>query len=173
MFPLALAILAFVPMILEARHAARNDRGLRAAGATEPANDVYGLMQVAYPACFIAIIGEAWLRASGTGAAFTAGVAVFGAAKVLKYWAIATLGPRWTFRVLVPPGSSRIVAGPYRRLRHPNYMAVAGELAGFAIMAQAPLAGAAAVAGFSVLILARIRVEERALRAAAGPDTVG
>jgi methyltransferase len=177
MLPLVLAILAFVPMILEARHAARNDRRLRAAGATEPANDVYRLMQVAYPACFIAIIGEAWLRASGTGAAFTTGLAVFGAAKGLKYWAIVTLGPRWTFRVLVPPGSSRIVAGPYRWLRHPNYMAVAGELAGFAIMAQARLAGAAAVAGFSVLILARIRIEERALHVegaeATGPDTVG
>jgi isoprenylcysteine carboxyl methyltransferase (ICMT) family protein YpbQ len=56
-------------------------------------------------------------------------------------------------------------------------MAVAGELAGFAIMAQARLAGAAAVAGFSVLIVARIRIEERALHAegagATGPDTVG
>jgi methyltransferase len=158
-----LAALAFVPMILEARHAARNDRRLRAAGAIEPRNDVYSSMQVAYPACFVAMIGEAWLRGSSAGAVAMAGLAVFIAAKALKYWAIATLGTRWTFRVLVPPGSTRITSGPYAYVRHPNYLAVVGELLGMALMARAPLTGAAAVVGFSALMLARIRVEEREL----------
>jgi len=160
---LTLAVLAFVPMILEAGRAARNDRRLRAAGAIEPRLDVYVVMQVAYPACFLAMIGEAWIRSSSAGAAVMAGLAVFTAAKALKYWAIATLGPRWTFRVLVPPGSTRITSGPYAYLRHPNYLAVVGELLGMALMAGAPLTGAAAVVGFSALILARIRVEEREL----------
>jgi methyltransferase len=170
---LALAFLAFVPMVLEARRAVHHDRRLRAAGATEPAGDVYRLMQVAYPACFLAMIGEAWLRGSGTGAAFTMGLVTFSAAKGLKYWAIATLGTRWTFRVLVPPGSLRIVAGPYRWLRHPNYVAVVGELVGFALTAQAPFAGVTAVAGFSTLILARIRIEERALTPRDGMGSEG
>ena len=78
-------------------------------------------------------------------------------------WAIATLGDRWTFRVLVPPQSTRVTAGPYRFLRHPNYVAVAGELAGMAIMAQAPIAGIVAIAGFGLLMILRIRVEEREL----------
>jgi methyltransferase len=81
----------------------------------------------------------------------------------LKYWAIATLGPRWTFRVLVPPGSSRTVSGPYRWLRHPNYAAVAGEIAGMGLMARAPLAGIASFVLFGLLMRARIHVEERAL----------
>ena len=82
----------------------------------------------------------------------------------MKYWAIATLGARWTFRVLVPPHSTRITDGPYRFLRHPNYVGVAGELAGMALMAQAPLAGIASIAGFGALMILRIRVEERELR---------
>ena len=49
----------------------------------------------------------------------------------------------WTFRVLVPPGSARTLRGPYRLLRHPNYVAVVGELAGFALLARAPRLGAA------------------------------
>lgn len=164
MLPLFLLVLAFVPMAVEARLAARNARVLRALGAHEPAGDVFGLMQLAYPACFLAMAGEAWLRQAGVGTTFGAGLAIFVAAKALKYWAIATLGGRWTFRVLVPPASSRIVAGPYRFVRHPNYVGVAGELIGMAMMAQALVAGILSVVGFGALILVRIRVEEGALR---------
>jgi methyltransferase len=120
-------------------------------------------MQVTYPACFVAMAGEAWLRDTPLGSSFVAGAVTFGLAKALKYWAIATLGPRWTFRVLVPPRQALIGGGPYRFMRHPNYLGVAGELAGAALMGDALLAGAASLAVFGSLLLARIRVEERAL----------
>lgn len=165
MVPLFLLALAFVPMLVEARVAARHADALRRRGAREPEGDVYALMQVAYPACFLAIAGEGWLRGAHVGPAFSGGLTIFLAGKALKYWAIATLGDRWTFRVLVPPGSSRRVAGPYRFLRHPNYVGVAGELIGMALMAQAPVAGVLSVVGFGGLMLARVRVEERALAA--------
>ena len=158
-----LLAIAFVPMLLEARHSVANERRLRAAGAIEPAGDVYTAMQFAYPACFLTMVFEAWLRGSTLGGEALTGSALFAAAKALKYWAIAVLGERWTFRVLVPPSSERTLRGPYRVLRHPNYVAVVGELVGFALIASAPVAGALAVAGFGALLLARIRVEERAL----------
>ena len=164
MLPAVLFAAAFVPMAAEARLARRNERILRSQKAVEPAGDVYPLMQFAYPACFLAIVAEAWLRGATPDAIVAAGAVVFAIAKGLKYWAIATLGSRWTFRVLVPPGSTRIMRGPYRMFPHPNYAAVAGELAGMAIMGHAPIAGALAIAGFGMLMLARIRVEERALR---------
>lgn len=163
MLPLALLVAALVPLLFEARVAARHDRALRAAGAVEPSGDVFRLMQVAYPACFVGMVAEAWARGSAVNPIFAGGVAVFALAKGLKYWAIATLGPRWSFRVLVPPRASRIGAGPYRFLRHPNYAAVVGELAGMALMAQAPMAGTVSIVGFGLLLIARIRVEERAL----------
>jgi methyltransferase len=106
---------------------------------------------------------EAWVRGRGFGTVALAGGLLFAAAKALKYWAIATLGERWTFRVLVPPGSTRTSVGPYRVMRHPNYVAVMGELLGFALIGQAPIAGAIALIGFGALIRARVRVEERAL----------
>jgi methyltransferase len=163
MLPVFLLLAVFVPMAVEARVAARHDRALRAAGATEPPGDVHGLMRIAYPACFLAMAAEAWIRDAGANWTFAAGLVLFAVAKGFKYWAIATLGPRWTFRVLVPPRSSRVTRGPYRFIRHPNYAAVAGELAGVALMSQAPIAGAASFAGFGILMLARIRVEERAM----------
>lgn len=162
-FTLPLFALAFVPMLIEARRSASNARALRAAGAIEPHGDVFPAMQVAYPACFAAMIVEAWMRGRGSTAGTLPGAVIFAGAKALKYWAIHTLGPRWTFRVLVPPSSSRITGGPYRFLRHPNYVGVAGELVGFALLAGAPVTGGVSIISFGLLLLARIRVEERAL----------
>ena len=160
---LSLAALAFIPMLLENRRSMTNERALRASGALEPSDDVYPLMQVAYPAGFLAMLIEGWWRGVAPGMSTVVGAAIFGGAKVLKYWTIATLGGRWSFRVLVPPGSTRILRGPYRMLRHPNYVGVVGEIVGFAFLARAPIAGAVATAIFVGLLLARIRVEERAL----------
>jgi methyltransferase len=162
-FLLTLLATAAIPMLLETRRSAANERALRHAGAREPADDVYGAMQVVYPACFVLMIVEAWWRGSDFGSAAAIGAVLFAAAKALKYWAIATLGPRWTFRVLVPPGSARTLTGPYRFMRHPNYVGVAGELAGFALLAQSYVTGTLALLAFGLLMLARIRVEERAL----------
>lgn len=158
--------LAFGPMLLEARFSARNERRLRAGGAIEPAGDVYRAMQVTYPASFLAMIAEGVLRGTGVGALLVAGAIVFAAGKALKYWAIATLRSRWTFRVLVPRDSARILAGPYRFLRHPNYVGVAGELTGMALMAGAPVAGTLCTGAFVWLMLLRVRIEERAWTAA-------
>jgi methyltransferase len=162
----ALAVIAglvFAPMLVETAISARHERGLRARGAFEPAGDVYRIMALAYPGAFAAMIAEGVLRASGVDPWFAAGLTLFALAKALKYWAMISLGPRWTFRVLVPPGSSRTIRGPYRWLAHPNYVAVAGELAGVALAAHAVLSGPLAVAGFGWLMLKRITIEENAL----------
>ena len=55
------------------------------------------------------------------------------AAKALKWWAILTLGRFWTFRVIVVPGATLVAGGPYRWLRHPNYVGVIGELVGVGV----------------------------------------
>ena len=143
MTPLPLVILSVILglMLAEARLASRNEAALRARGAIEPAGDVYRVMAILYPACFIAMGVEGYWRArSGLvgrpqdDGLLVSGVLLFVASKALKYWAIATLGDRWTFRVLVPPGSQRTLGGPYRVLRHPNYVGVAGEILGFALL---------------------------------------
>jgi methyltransferase len=97
---------------------------------------------------------------------FLAGLALFAAAKALKWWAIVTLGPSWTFRVIVVPGAPRVVGGPYAYLRHPNYVAVVLELAAVALASGARVSGPAATLAFGVLMLKRMSVEERALRRA-------
>jgi methyltransferase len=127
----------FLPMIGEAIVSSRHDRALRARGAIEPEGDVYKVMQLAYPGCFLILLAEGALRGVRWDAITGVGAAIFAAAKALKYWAIASLGERWTFRVLVPPGSTPTRRGPYRWISHPNYVAVAGELAGTAVAMHA------------------------------------
>src|SRR5262245_58554632 len=117
-------------MLSEAVLARRNERRLLARGGVEPAGDVYRFMQIAYPASFLAMIVEGTMRGASSGTLFTAGAALFCAAKALKYWAIGSLGPAWTFRVIVVPGGPLVSSGPYRYVRHPNYLAVVGELVG-------------------------------------------
>jgi len=148
-------------MLAEARLAARNEREQRARGGIEPPGDVYRLMRLAYPAAFAAMIAEgAWDPAH---ALWIAGLAVFAAAKALKWWAVATLGPAWTFRVIVRPAVALVASGPYRFLRHPNYVAVVGELVGVALMSGARISGPVMTLMFCALMLKRIAVEDRAL----------
>lgn len=158
-----LTVLIFVPMLLEARLAHRNEAALIAQGAREPEDDVFPVMRVVYPLCFAAMLAEGWYRARMPSDFFLTGASIFLAAKALKYWAVASLGPRWSFRVLVPPNSPLVTTGPYRYLHHPNYVAVLGELTGAALMAHAPVAGCLSVVVFGLVLVARVRTENRAL----------
>ena len=156
-------IAAYLTMLGEWGLSRANERELRAQGAVEPPGDVYRTMALAYPLSFLAIGIEGALFGPPSDASLLGGAAVFFAAKGLKFWAIASLGTRWTFRVLVPPGSPLVTRGPYLWLRHPNYLAVLGELVGFGLLLAAPFTGVVAVVGFALLIHRRIAVEERAL----------
>jgi methyltransferase len=158
-----MAALIFAFMAIEARRAALNERSQRAAGGIEPPGDVYPLMQVAYPGAFVAMIAEGAWRGGAPALVAVLGVAVFAAAKALKWLAILTLGRAWTFRIVVVPGARRITSGPYRFFNHPNYIAVVGELLGAALVCGAVLSGPAATAFFLVLMLKRIAVENRAV----------
>jgi methyltransferase len=157
--------LIFLPMIAEAILSARHDCELRALGAIEPPGDVYKAMQLAYPGGFLLMLAEGWFRHIEWNALTAAGCGLFIVAKALKYWAIASLGERWTFRVLVPPGSARTLTGPYRWLRHPNYIAVAGELIAVALTMRAVFTGLPVVVAFTLLMRRRVGIEENALAA--------
>jgi methyltransferase len=158
-----LSALVFVPMLVEARRAARHERAQLARGGVEPAGDVYNAMRVAYPAVFAAMILEGAWRGRPAPLWIVLGLTIFLAAKAIKWWAIVTLGPAWTFRVIVVPGAPLVGRGPYRFVRHPNYVGVVGELVGVALAAGAAVSGPIAIVLFGTLMKRRIAVEERAL----------
>lgn len=151
-------------MLAELKRSRRNERSLRQQGAVEPPDDVYRAMAIVYPGIFVVMAVEGALTGPAPDRLLIAGFAIFLAAKVLKLWAIAALGPRWCYRVLVLPGAPLVSTGPYAFLSHPNYAAVLGEIAGFALMVSAPITGVISLAVFALLLRRRIAVEEKALR---------
>ena len=97
-----------------------------------------------------------------------AALAIVIASQTLRWWCIASLGRQWNTRVIVVPGLPLVSRGPYRLLRHPNYVAVVLEGAALPLVHSA----SATAVGFTVLNAAllarRIQVEERALATVAG-----
>jgi methyltransferase len=89
------------------------------------------------------------------------------AANGLRWWCIASLGDRWTARVIVLPGAPLVRSGPYRWFKHPNYAAVIVEGAALPLTGAAWITACAFTAANAVLLTVRIRCEARALAAAA------
>jgi len=155
-------------MLAELKRSRTNERLLRQRGASEPPGDPYRALAIVYPGIFVLMAVEGALAGPAPDAVLIAGFAVFAAAKVLKLWAITALGQRWSYRVLVLRGVPLVSTGPYAYLRHPNYVAVFGEIAGFAMLVGARITGVISVIAFALLVRKRIAVEERALLR---PDT--
>jgi methyltransferase len=163
-------------LLAEARLSRQHEARLRARGAIAPPGDVYRALALIYPSAFLVMAAEGWWRASRVVAAvdpmapswFAAGVVLMVASKGLKYWAIAHLGERWTFKVLVLPGAPPVRTGPYRHVDHPNYIAVFGELGAMALMVSAWISGPVMIALFGLALRARLPIEVRSLRT--GPE---
>lgn len=160
-----LVLLAVMLMMLaEAIVSRRHERTLRAQGAIEPPGDVYATMQWAYPGAFVLMAAEGVVAGPAATLISATGAILMAASKALKWWAMASLGVRWTFRVLIVPGAPLVTRGPYAIWRHPNYIAVVGEFLAMALLANARITGPATTLLFSWLMWHRIRVEDRALR---------
>jgi methyltransferase len=87
-----------------------------------------------------------------------------------RLWVLRTLGPRWTTRIIVLPGAPLVAGGPFRFVRHPNYLVVIGEIAVLPLVFGLwQLALIFSVLN-AVVLWIRIRAEERAL---VGADPVG
>ena len=83
--------------------------------------------------------------------------------QVLRVWVLATLGRRWTTRIIVLPGEQLIATGPYRWLTHPNYVVVIGEIAVLPLCLGLPWYALAFSLANAAVLAVRIRAENAAL----------
>lgn len=163
--PLHLLIpIVIVQRAVELRIARRNEAAARARGAVEYGRDHYAAIVALHTLWIIGMIAEIVVLTRAINPFWPALLAVWLAAQGLRYWAIRSLGPQWNTRVLVVPSEKAVVAGPYKWLRHPNYLAVVIELITLPVLLGAYLTGITASLFNAVLLVIRIRTEERALR---------
>jgi methyltransferase len=156
----AVALERLVELVLARKNAA----WALARGGREHGGRHYPFMVALHVAWLAGCLAEPALTAPPFDAArLAAGAGALVAAQSLRWWTIATLGRRWNTRIIVLPGLSLVTAGPFRLLRHPNYLAVALEIAALplALGAWATAIGCSALNG--LLMAVRIPCEEAAL----------
>lgn len=143
-----------------------NARLALARGAVEIGQRQYVVMAVFHATFLIACVAEPFLlERSFIPALAIACLILLGGAQALRWWAIVTLGPRWNTRIIVIPDAEPVTGGPYRWLRHPNYVAVIVEMLALPLLSGAWLTAIVASLGNAMLLRARIGAEERALGA--------
>ena len=156
----AVAILAFVTAerLLELVIARTNTRRLLDEGAIEHGAGHYPLIFAVHAAWLITL----WVLAPARPVdGFW--LALFVLLQLARSWVIATLGRRWTTRIIVLPGASLVKSGPYRFLNHPNYWVVAAEIAVLPLVFGLPLVALVFSILNAAVLAVRIRAEERAL----------
>jgi methyltransferase len=160
----ALVLAVAAARLAELRLASRNRRWLLARGAVEAGAGHYPAMVALHAVWLAACPAEVWLLRRPLVPPLAAAMLVLLAgAMALRYWVIRTLGDRWTTRILVLPGAPRIESGPFRHLRHPNYLAVALEILALPLVHTAWFTAAVSTAANAALMAVRIPAEERAL----------
>jgi len=143
--------------------ARRNTRRLLARGAVETGAGHYPAIVVLHAAWLIGLWVLAWNRPTNLIL-----LAIFIVLQIARVWVIATLGGRWTTRIITLPNEPLVRRGPYRFVAHPNYMVVAAEIAvlplAFGLWQFAILFSALNAAAMWV----RIRTEQGASGSASG-----
>ena len=154
------ALLAFVTLqrLVELALSQRNTKRLLARGAYEVAPEHYP---------FLVLLHASWLATLwffGPGPPIEIlPLILFALLQLGRVWVIATLGDRWTTRIIILPGAPLVTTGPYRWVNHPNYLIVIGEFAVLPLAFGLPVIAAVFSVLNGLMLWVRIRAENKAL----------
>lgn len=157
---LAVGVERLIELMVSKRHA----RWALARGGVEHGRGHYPLMVAVHSGLLLGCIFETWV--SETPFIPSLGwpmLALVVAGQALRWWCVATLGPRWNTLVIVVPGLPLVDKGPYRWFKHPNYVAVVVEGIALPLVHSAWITALAFTAVNAAVLAVRIRVENRAL----------
>jgi methyltransferase len=162
---LSILVLAFVTLqrLGELALARRNTRRLLQQGGVETGAEHYPVIVGLHAAWLVGLWLLAWNRPI-----HLEWLAVFVVLQALRVWVIASLGGRWTTRIITLPDAPLVRRGPYRFLPHPNYLVVAGEIAVLPLAFGLPAYAAVFSLLNASLLWVRIRAENKALAPAPG-----
>ena len=156
----AIAILAFVTLqrLAELSLSQRNTKRLLASGAYEVAPEHYPFLVLLHGS-WLAVL---WFFGPGPPIEIVP-LILFVLLQLGRIWVIATLGDRWTTRIIILPGAPLVTSGPYRWVNHPNYLIVIGEFAVLPLVFGLPMVAIVFSLLNAAMLAVRIRAENRAL----------
>ncbi|WP_241154346.1 isoprenylcysteine carboxyl methyltransferase family protein [Staphylospora marina] len=158
-----------IQRLLELSLSGRNRRWMESRGGWEAGREHYPLIVGVHLLFFAGMLVEVWIGGARPPDGWPIPFLLFLTSQALRLWCIRSLGPCWNTRIMVMPGHPLVKSGPYRYLRHPNYLAVAGELLFFPMMFGAFWTMIlVSMLNAALLVFVRIPAEERALRTATG-----
>jgi methyltransferase len=161
---LVLVLAVGVERVIELLISNRNARAMIARGGVERGASHYPVMVAIHTALLVGCLLEARIASRPFAPEIVWPMVSFAVgAQALRWWAIGTLGSRWSTRVVVIPGEPRIVRGPYRLVPHPNYLAVVLEGLALPLACSAWITAAVFTVANAALLAVRIRSEEGAL----------
>jgi methyltransferase len=163
---LALLLAVGAGRLLEMRLSRRHQRALAARGATRAPEPGFPLMIALHTGVLVAAALEVLALARPfTPAIGVPALAVFALANALRWWVIATLGAHWNVQVVASLDLGVVTGGPYRWVRHPNYVAVFAELLALPLVHGAWLTALVGAALHVLVLRGRLALEEGVLAA--------
>lgn len=169
MFAVLVAFL-LIQRLLELVLAERNRRWAMDQGGKESGEWHYPLIVAVHAAFYLSLVLEYRYLSSGWNALWPVWLAILVLAQGLRIWAILSLGRYWNTRIIVIPGKKPVMRGPYRWIRHPNYLVVVTEIFVIPVLCGAYFTAASFSAINAVVLYLRIREEERAIGSLGGID---
>ncbi len=152
-----------IQRISELLYARKNEKTLRAKGAVEYDRAGYSVIVTMHVLFFLSLVAEKIYLGRTYNSMSLLFLILFVFAQLLRYWAISSLGVFWNTRIIVLPGNELVNRGPYKYLRHPNYISVAIEFAVIPLIFSCYITAIVFSIINYVLIRRRIRIEEEAL----------
>lgn len=139
--------------------ASRNEKWLRSQGAVEYGRGHYPYMVALHTLFIISIVVEYVVR--GRPPIDVAFLVLFILLLLFKFWALWSLGKYWNTKIFRVPGTGPIKKGPYRLLKHPNYLNVIGEIAVIPLVFHLYYTAIVFTVLNAIMLTVRIRVENK------------
>ena len=163
-------ILIVLQRLSELVLAKRNEKIVRSEGAVEYDAGGYKVIVLLHTAFLVSFTAEYFLLGRSLSPYWLPLICVFVFAQILRYWAIRSLGKFWNTRILIVPGERLVTEGPYRYLKHPNYVSVTIEIAVIPLIFSCYITAAVFTVLNLLALRRRIRIEESALSSLENPE---
>ena len=164
MFFLIFLVFIICQRVAELLMAKSNERWMKERGAKEYGRDHYRFMVLIHVGFFLFLIAATLLTSRPLNPYWPFLLILFIIVQLARVWVISSLGRFWNTKIIVLPGAKMVKKGPFKYMKHPNYLIVTIELLVIPLLFQAYVTASVFFILNHVILMVRIPMEEKALK---------